>query len=109
MFPKFPYWRSTEYRKWVATLPCIACGVEGFTQVAHSNQAKHGTGRSIKASDEYTFPLCCPRVFSLGCHVEHDACLDMSKDERDALEDEYIAKTWARAEAEGWHEVRARA
>lgn len=109
MFAKFPYWRSTAYRRWVATLPCIACGKEGYSQVAHSNQSKHGKGKSIKASDEFTFPLCCPRVFSMGCHTAHDLALDISKDERDALEDQYIATTWAAAQAHGWHDKRARA
>ena len=109
MFAKFPYWRSPSYLRWVASRPCVACGVEGFSQAAHSNQAKHGKGRGIKASDEFTFPLCGLRFGLIGCHQQHDLCLDMSKDERDAAEDDYIAKTWAAAEAEGWHDKRARA
>jgi hypothetical protein len=102
MYPKFQYWRSHAYLRWVASLPCIACGIEGFSQAAHSNQAKHGKGRSIKASDEFTFPLCAPHFWMMGCHYMHDNCIDMPKAARDAIEDGYIARTWAEAAQFGW-------
>lgn len=45
--------RLAEIRK----LSCVRCG-NPDSQAAHSNSAKHGKGRGIKASDEYTVPLC---------------------------------------------------
>lgn len=107
-FAKFPYWRSKPYLRWVASKPCLACGREGFSQAAHSNQAKHGKGRGIKASDEFTFPLCGPRWGLMGCHYMHDNCVDLLKP-RNVIEDDYIARTWAAAAADGWHEKRAAA
>ena len=65
---KFNYFRSKNHLKNVADLPCQHCGAEGQTQAAHSNWAKHGKGRGIKASDEYTAALC------QACHAELD-CL----------------------------------
>lgn len=52
--------RLAEIRK----LPCVRCGNPN-SQAAHSNSAKHGKGRGIKASDEYTVPLChsCHHMF----------------------------------------------
>ena len=106
---KFPYWRSEPYRRWVASLPCIACGLEGYSQCAHSNQAKHGKGLGVKASDEFTFPLCAQHFGRIGCHTWHDLLEDMTHEERDEIEDRYIAKTWAAAAEHGWHDKRARA
>lgn len=106
LFPKFRYWTCKPYRMWVASRPCIACGIEGYSQCAHSNQAKHGKGRGIKASDEFTFPLCGSRWGQPGCHMRHDLCDGMTHEERDELEDRYIAQTWADAEAHGWHQKR---
>ena len=106
LFPKFRYWRSEGYRRWVASRPCIACGIEGYSQCAHSNQAKHGKGGAKKASDEFSFPLCSSHGWHQGCHTMHDLCIDMDKNERDALEDRYIAETWDAAEAAGWHDKR---
>ena len=108
-FQKFPYWRSEGYRRWVAARPCIACGVEGYSQCAHSNQARHGKGRGIKASDEFTFPLCSARPGIVGCHSWHDQHENVSTIEPDAFEDEAIARTWAAAEVDGWHAKRAKA
>lgn len=54
--------RLAEIRK----LPCVRCGKPN-SQAAHSNSAKHGKGRSIKASDQFTIPLCAI------CHAAFDA------------------------------------
>lgn len=53
--------RLAEIRK----LPCIRCG-NPDSQAAHSNSAKHGKGRGIKASDQFTVPLCH------SCHFQFD-------------------------------------
>jgi hypothetical protein len=92
--PKFNYVRSEPYRRYVASQACFACGIEGQSQACHSNQAKHGKGRSIKASDVFTWPLCVRH------HREHDHCLEMTKSERDAIEDEYIQRM--QTLAAGW-------
>ena len=76
MIPKFNYFRSKKHLKNVAGLSCQHCGADGHTQAAHSNQLKHGKGRGIKASDEFTAALC------LKCHYELDQGKNLSKEER---------------------------
>ena len=53
--------RLAEIRK----LPCVRCGNPN-SQAAHSNSAKHGKGRGIKADDSFTVPLCHV------CHSDFD-------------------------------------
>jgi len=76
MSSKSNYWRSRDYLKAVAELPCMRCGKEGQTQAAHSNQMAHGKGKGIKASDEYTAALC------LRCHYEIDMGKELTKEQR---------------------------
>ena len=97
-YPKTRIVRSKRYRRWVASLPCIACGVEGFSQAAHAN---HGKGLGMKTCDLSTFPLCAPHWGLIGCHQQHDLCIDMSRDERRELEARYIAQTQALARVAG--------
>lgn len=64
----------------IRTLPCVRCGNPN-SQAAHSNSAKHGKGRSIKASDEFTVPLChsCHHrfdTFQLGNRAESESMFD---------------------------------
>ena len=40
---------------WVRELPCIACGLEGRSQAAHTGS---DGGMSMKASDYSVVPLC---------------------------------------------------
>lgn len=68
--------RLAEIRK----LPCVRCGNPN-SQAAHSNSAKHGKGRSIKASDQFTVSLCfkCHAAFDrfeLGNRVESEEMFD---------------------------------
>ena len=57
--PKFDYIRSPALLKACRDIPCQHCGADNGTVVAaHSNQSKHGKGRSIKASDIYVASLC---------------------------------------------------
>jgi len=53
--------RDEEYKGWVRTLACCACGVEGRSEAAHT-----GTdgGMSMKASDYSCVPLCAD------CHTQ---------------------------------------
>jgi hypothetical protein len=43
---------------------------------AHSNQAKHGKGMGIKASDIYTVPAC------FGCHFEIDQGSSLTREQK---------------------------
>ena len=68
--------RLAEIRK----LPCVRCGNPN-SQAAHSNSAKHGKGRGIKASDAFVIPLCaiCHAAFDrfeLGSRAESEAMFD---------------------------------
>lgn len=68
--------RLAEIRK----LPCIRCGNPN-SQAAHSNSAKHGKGRGIKASDAFVVPLCaiCHAAFDrfeLGNRAESEAMFE---------------------------------
>lgn len=88
-FPKAKPVRNEKYRRWVASLPCMACGIEGYSQAAHPNQ---GRGLGQKASDLDCFPLCCTRPGHMGHHVEHDQLICMTLDDRRELEAKYIAR-----------------
>ena len=61
--------RSEPYRRLVASLPCIHCGIEGYSQHAHENSGK---GARIKVDDRRAMPLCCTRPGIEGCHVAFD-------------------------------------
>lgn len=90
--PKAVYLRDESYRRFVASLPCFACGRAGRSQAAHSNQAGAGKGLSIKASDSSLFPLCADEPGALGCHARHDRLIGMTLDVRKALEVTYLAR-----------------
>jgi hypothetical protein len=53
--------RDDDYKAWIRTLPCCACGVEGRSEAAHT-----GTdgGMSMKPSDYSCVPLCSD------CHTQ---------------------------------------
>ncbi|MEJ3775579.1 DUF968 domain-containing protein [Acinetobacter pittii] len=57
--------RSTKRLNEIRKLPCVRCGYP-HSQAAHSNSSKHGKGRGIKASDQFTIPLC------FKCHAAFD-------------------------------------
>lgn len=96
--PKQPPARSEQYRRWVASLPCMVCRIEGYTQAAHPNR---GRGLGQKASDLDCFPLCATRPGHMGHHAEHDMLVEMTLDERRAREAQYIERTQALARIEG--------
>jgi hypothetical protein len=94
--PKFAYVRSETYRRFCASLACFVCGIEGKSNACHPNSQKYGKGKSIKAGDQYVFPLCIMH------HAMHDTCFEMSKAERDALEEEYVERMQRIAAESGW-------
>jgi hypothetical protein len=81
------------YLKRVAGLPCAECGIWGYSQAAHSNRAADGKGLGLKAHYLATFPLCCTRPGVIGCHVKHDNCIGMTREEADERTERYIAET----------------
>lgn len=81
------------YLKRVAALPCACCDVWGYSQAAHSNRYEDGKGRGIKSHYTKTFPLCCARPGITGCHIAHDQCIGMTREEADARTPLYIADT----------------
>ena len=87
---KEPPLRSEAYRRAVASLPCIHCGIEGYSQCAHANTGK-GTG--TKSSDTESFPLCACQPGRRGCHSLFDQGALFSKEARRAKEAEWVAKT----------------
>lgn len=87
-----PAAEKAHYKR-VAALPCARCGIELFSQAAHSNRHQDGKGAGLKANYLATFPLCCDRPGIVGCHYKHDQCIDMTREEADARTDGYIADT----------------
>lgn len=79
--------------KRVAALPCACCGIVGYLQVAHSNRHQDGKGLGLKANYRATFPLCCTRPGIVGCHVEHDQCLGITREQADLRTIGYIEDT----------------
>lgn len=69
----------------IRKLPCIRCGNPN-SQAAHSNSAKHGKGRSIKASDEFTVPLCH------SCHFQFDTFQLGNRAESEAMFDRWLVR-----------------
>ena len=60
--------RDAAYRRAVASLPCVACGIQGHSQAAHLPPDAKG----MKQCDTLIFPLCCTRVGIPGCHQDYD-------------------------------------
>lgn len=91
--------RDEAYRRYTVTFPCMACNLAGLSQAAHPN---FGKGLSLKTDDRLCFPLCGPSPLRVGCHTQHDLCIDMNRDERREREAGYIARMQAQARADGW-------
>lgn len=87
--------RSEKYRRAVAELACVACGIDGYSQAAHSNQLANGKGMGRKADDRAIFPLCACRPGVRGCHSLFDQGALYSKAERPDVEARWIA--WTKA------------
>ena len=55
-------WANKNYTRWVATLPCVNCGMDDETVVAHHLKHRYapysGGGVALKANDFFTMPLC---------------------------------------------------
>lgn len=73
--------RLAEIRK----LPCVRCGNPN-SQAAHSNSAKHGKGRGIKASDAFVIPLCAT------CHAAFDRFELGNRAESEVMFEKWLVK-----------------
>lgn len=83
IFKSRPY-RSEKHRRLIASMPCIACGLEGYTQAAHRNEGK---GMGIKACDSQMMPLC------FRCHSDLDQGGKLDRETRRTLELAYVKTT----------------
>jgi len=88
-YPKSNPVRSESYRRKVAALPCVHCGIEGYSQAAHPPP----TGKGIKESDDLCFPLCCTRPGVTGCHVDYDQGRLMDRDDMRVMADIWARET----------------
>ena len=77
--PKQAYIRDDRLRDMCRAMPCQRCGNHEGVTWAHSNQAQHGKGRSIKASDQFVAALCQE------CHAELDQGSSWTRAERIAV------------------------
>ena len=74
---KTPAWRSEDLRRAVSTLPCVICGIEGYTQCAHIGGLEDGKGRGLKVADSHIGALCTIHPGAggnlvVGCHEKLD-------------------------------------
>lgn len=69
----------------IRKLPCIRCG-NPHSQAAHSNSAKHGKGRGIKASDQFTVCLC------QSCHFQFDTFQLGNRAESEVMFDQWLVR-----------------
>jgi hypothetical protein len=90
--------RNANYRRLVAMLPCILCGIDGYSQAAHPNTGK---GMAMKADDTLCFPLCSDRYGMRGCHFRFDQGAIFDKATRRELEPRWAEETRARLAAMG--------
>lgn len=88
--PKAQPVRSETYRRLVAALPCIHCGIEGFSNHAHANTGK---GVATKVCDLFAFPLCVDRPGAMGCHSMFDQHALFAKAPRRVIELEWARRT----------------
>jgi hypothetical protein len=105
--PKAHPVRNEAYRRAVASLPCVICGVPGYSQAAHGSGVGTGAskGMGIKACDTKLFPACSDRPGVRGCHSQIDQGAMFTKAARHTLEPVWAADTQRRIVALGlWPE-----
>lgn len=90
--------RNEAYRRLVAAMPCVICGMVGYGQAAHGSAGK---GMGIKASDLELFCLCADRPGVRGCHSLLDQGALFTKAVRRELEPVWAADTQRRIQAMG--------
>lgn len=76
IIPKNLRFESEPYRRLVAGMPCIFCGVVGRSQAAHMN----GGGMGTKHDDRLIFPACADGPGYRGCHLRLDQGGEITKE-----------------------------
>lgn len=71
------------YMDAVRKLPCIRCGITGFTQFCHADEGK---GMGLKTDCRLGWPGCGPHWGLPGCHWYVGTSGAMGRDERRAFE-----------------------
>ena len=96
-FPKSQPVRSTAYRRIVASLPCVICGIAGQSQAAHGSGAGTAVckGMGLKSCDLTCFAAC------VTCHHQLDQHALFTKAVRHQLEPVWAADTQRRIHAMG--------
>ena len=96
-FPKSQPVRNEAYRRAVASLPCVICGIAGQSQAAHGSGAGTAVckGMGLKSCDLTCFPAC------LFCHQALDQGAMFSKAVRHQLEPAWAADTQRKIHAMG--------
>ena len=96
-FPKSQPVRSTQYRRLVAALPCVICGIAGQSQAAHGSGAGTAVckGMGIKSCDLTCAPFCVPH------HQQLDQGAMFTKAVRHQLEPAWAADTQRKIHAMG--------
>lgn len=100
-YPKTVRVESEPYRRLVASLPCIHCGIQSASQCAHPNSNK---AKGAKADDRLCFPLC--HVGANGCHRLFDLYQLGGREYQSAVEPVWAARTQALLRTDGSHKVR---
>lgn len=88
--PKAQPLRDEGYRRLVAALPCVVCGIVGISQAAHADAGK---GAGIKTDDRTCYPACSTTPGRIGCHDIIGASGMLTRDERRKAEALYGALT----------------
>lgn len=103
LIPKQNYIRDETFRRWIASLPCMRCGVSGLSQAAHLGKG----GRGIKGCDSTCRPLCADSAGRVGCHTKLDRHLDdWWKDRLDKALERPVYEIWKESETQAALEIR---
>jgi hypothetical protein len=78
--PKQEIYRNENLLWIVSLLPCVSCGIHGYSQAAHIGGVKEGKGMGLKVPDSLIAALCGPHPSPLGptypnvpgCHNDLD-------------------------------------
>ena len=81
--PKTRPIQHAGYMAAVRKLPCVRCGVTGFTQFCHADEGK---GMGLKTDCRLGWPGCGPHGGAPGCHWYVGTSGDMPREERREFE-----------------------
>ena len=88
--PKSQPLQHEGYMAAVRTLPCMRCGVVGFTQFCHTDEGK---GMGLKTDCREGWPGCGPRDGTPGCHWFVGTSGQLDRQARRDLEAHYARRT----------------